>query len=230
MKLVLFDIDGTLLKTDGLGRRATAYALETVFGSAGNLDNFYPGGRTQEAIFRDTLADLGITGPRYSSKREMLYGIFLEASEKGLQTGESRVVPLPGALELVEELSRENGLLLGLVTGNHARNAYLKLEAAGFDPQLFKVLGSGELSPVRGDLVRIAMDRAGELIGKLFAGPDTVVIGDTARDVASTRTVGALSIAVSTGTDTPAQLREAGPDWLLERLPDRKTFMQMLGE
>ncbi|MCJ7735568.1 MAG: hypothetical protein MUP11_13595, partial [Anaerolineales bacterium] len=60
MKLILFDIDGTLLFAGGIGRRSTKKALEMVFGTSGNLDEFYPGGRTQEAIFIDTLADAGI--------------------------------------------------------------------------------------------------------------------------------------------------------------------------
>ncbi len=72
MKLILFDLDGTLLTTGGIGQRSSKKALETVFGTAKNLEKFYPGSRTQEAIFADTLKDAGIDQLDYQAKRDQL--------------------------------------------------------------------------------------------------------------------------------------------------------------
>jgi phosphoglycolate phosphatase len=87
MRLILFDLDGTLLTSGGIGRRSTRSALESVFGTSGNLDEFYPGGRTQEAIFVDTLADTGIGMDQFLERRVELYQVFLDNFQGILEQG-----------------------------------------------------------------------------------------------------------------------------------------------
>ncbi|NQS91036.1 MAG: hypothetical protein HQ574_01390 [Chloroflexi bacterium] len=108
MRLVFFDIDGTLITAGGIGRRSTRAALETVFGTSGNLDEFYPGGRTQEAIFVDTLTDAGIENCSYLKKRDQLYLVFLENFKNNLDQGDYRIEELPGATELISYLVGSN--------------------------------------------------------------------------------------------------------------------------
>ena len=99
MKLLLFDLDGTLLRAGGIGRRSTRIALEEVFGRAGNLDRIYPGGRTQEAIFLDTLLDMGYDQWDFDQARDQLYAVFLDHFRKGIAAGDHGIEPLPGAVK-----------------------------------------------------------------------------------------------------------------------------------
>ena len=137
MRLVLFDLDGTLLTARGIGRQSSRDALEAVFGTSGRLDEFYPGGRTQEAIFWDTLADQGIVEKDYLANRDQLYQVFLENFKQNLTTGDYQIDPLPGANRLIKYLSENEDYALGLVTGNHQEIARIKLEAAGMDPSVY---------------------------------------------------------------------------------------------
>jgi phosphoglycolate phosphatase-like HAD superfamily hydrolase len=227
MKLILFDLDGTLLSAGGLGQRSSKHALEVVFGTAGNLDRFYPGGRTQEAIFRDTLIDAGFDQAAYLEKRDQLYQVFLAAFQTRLKQGESRIKPLPGALDLVRDFSGEAGFLLGVLTGNHADIASLKLQQAGFFPGWFKVGAYGEESAHRPDLVSLAQQRAEKLTGLKFPGQATVMIGDTTRDVLTAKSVGALSIALTSGTDDKNLLETVNPDHILDHIGE---VLEILGK
>jgi len=134
MRLILFDLDGTLLTSGGIGRRSTRSALESIFGTSGNLDEFYPGGRTQEAIFVDTLANVGIGMNQFLERREELYQTFLDNFQSNLDQGENQISALPGAIHLIDFLNSNESFVLGLVTGNHTQIARLKLLNAGLDP------------------------------------------------------------------------------------------------
>ena len=225
MRLVLFDIDGTLLLTGGIGQCSARASLERVFGTFGQLDQYYPGGRTIEAIFRDTLADAGISSTEFKNKRDALYTAFFEEFKLRLNSGEYSIFPLPGAKELVDALNRKQEFLLGLVTGNHQHTARYKLSAAGFDLDLFKVGAYGDESAHRPDLVRLAKDRAAEIAGQSFEEFNTVMIGDTTRDVLSAKENGAFSVAVASGTDSSNLLETVSPDFLFEGLVDVDAIM-----
>jgi phosphoglycolate phosphatase-like HAD superfamily hydrolase len=224
MKLLLFDLDGTLLKAGGIGRRSTRIALEALFESAGNLDYFYPGGRTQEAIFLDTLLDMGISRQDFAKARDELYKVFLTQFREGVQTGKHGIEPLPGAIDLISDLSRNQDMILGIVTGNHTENARQKLVLAGFDPEWFSVGAFGEEEYHRPDLVPLAKSRALEITGKEFPDKTTIVLGDTTRDVLSAKSAGAVSIAVTTGTDDHDLLASVEPDYILDGLLDQARF------
>ncbi len=228
MKLILFDLDGTLLTAGGIGRKATRTALESVFGDSGNLDAFYPGGRTQEAIFLDTLLDAGYSQDDYLFRRTRLYRIFLAEFRKDIQQRGSQIQSLPGAVDLIRSLSENPTVVLGMVTGNHRENASLKLRQAGFSPEWFAVGAYGEESAIRSKLILLAQKRAREKSGVEFTGKRTIVVGDTTRDVISARENGAVSVAVSTGTDDRALLETAAPDYILEGLEDRQTVLEIL--
>ncbi len=187
MRLILFDLDGTLLTSGGIGRRSTRFALESVFGTSGNLDDFYPGGRTQEAIFIDTLADAGIGRDRYLEKRMDLYQVFIDKFQENLDQGKSQITGLPGANELIDFLDAYESFVLGLVTGNHTEIARLKLLHAGLDPDLFLAGAYGEESADRSDLVPLAKSRAEKITGQQFPDYYTVVVGDTTRDILSAK-------------------------------------------
>lgn len=229
MKLILFDIDGTLLFAGGIGRRSTKKALEMVFGTSGNLDKFYPGGRTQEAIFIDTLADAGIAETAYLDRRDELYKIFLDHFREGISTENHQIRSLPGALVLLEWLNQQDDIALGIVTGNHQEIGRLKLTHAGIDPDWFTVWACGHLSANRSDLVPYAQQLAETIYNEKFSGKSTIVIGDTTRDIKSAQSVGAMSIAVTTGTDSRDLLESVEPDHILDGLNDLEEVLKIIG-
>ena len=218
MRLILFDLDGTLLSSGGIGRRSTRLALESVFGTAGNLDEFYPGGRTQEAIFVDTLADAGIGLDQFHDKRDELYQTFLDNFQGILDQGDYQINTLPGAIQLIEYLNSNENFVLGLVTGNHTEAARLKMLNAGLDPNVYLAGAYGEESSNRPDLVPLAKDRAETITGKEFPEYYTIVVGDTTRDVLSAKSVNATSFAVTTGTDERDLLESVNPDSIFDNL------------
>jgi phosphoglycolate phosphatase-like HAD superfamily hydrolase len=228
MRLVLFDIDGTLLLTGGIGQTSARVSLERVFGTSGRLDQFYPGGRTIEAIFQDTLEDAGIGSAEYKEKRDALYADFFEEFKNRLESKAYQITALPGAMQLVEELSARPGFILGLVTGNHQFTARYKLSSAGFDLDLFSVGAYGDESSHRPDLIPLAKERVAEVFGKSIDGFDTVMIGDTTRDVLSAREAGAFSIAVASGTDDWNMLEAVSPGVLLDGLGDVASILAIL--
>jgi phosphoglycolate phosphatase len=230
MRLVLFDIDGTLLLTGGVGQSSARVSLERVFGTAGRVDEFYPGGRTIEAIFKDTLADAGIPDKVFQTKRQALYADFFEEFKRRLESGQHSIRPLPGTLALLEVLQARGDVVVGLVTGNHQYTARHKLAFAGFDLGLFQVGAYGDESNHRPDLVRLAQSRAAELTGEPLDGRHTVMIGDTTRDVLSAREAGAVSVAVATGTDDLDLLQTVSPDHLLPDLADLEQVLAIIME
>ncbi|KAA3644719.1 MAG: HAD family hydrolase [Chloroflexi bacterium] len=220
MRLVLFDIDGTLLLTGKVGQTSAKAALERFFGAAGRVDEFYPTGRTIEGIFVDTLVDAGFSDEEYRAKREELYADFFAEFRARINRGDHEIKALPGTKELVEGLSAREDIVLGLVTGNHQLTAEVKLTMAGFDISVFKAGAYGHESAHRPHLVPLAQQRAAELTGQRVNGRETVVIGDTTRDIASAKAAGALSIAVATGTNALDVLQAEAPDHIFTDLSD----------
>jgi phosphoglycolate phosphatase-like HAD superfamily hydrolase len=230
MRLVLFDIDGTLLLTGGIGQTSACVSLKRVFGTSGRLDEFYPGGRTIEAIFQGTLADAGIGSVEYKQKRDALYADFFEEFKRRLENNTYQITALPGAMQLVQELSARPGFILGLVTGNHQFTARYKLSSAGFDLDMFSVGAYGDESSHRPDLIPLAKERAAEVFKKSIDDFDTVMIGDTTRDVLSAKEADAFSIAVTSGTDDWDMLEAVSPDVLLDGLGDLASVLGILSE
>ena len=228
MRLVLFDIDGTLLLTGGIGQNSAGVSLARVFGTAGRVDQIYPTGRTIEAIFEDTLVDAGFSREDYLLKRDALYADFFAEFTSRLDRNEHQIRSLPGAQRLVEILGQREGLILGLTTGNHQSTARYKLRLAGFDLGLFKVGAYGDETTHRPDLVRLAHARAEEVSRQEISASKTYVVGDTVRDVESAREFGAVSIAVATGMADPDQLAAASPDHLLPGLEDTSAVLAII--
>jgi phosphoglycolate phosphatase-like HAD superfamily hydrolase len=228
MRLVLFDIDGTLLLTGGVGQSSAGVSLERVFGTAGRVDEFYPTGRTIEAIFEDTLVDAGFNRDEFLDKREQLYADFFEEFKSRLDSNRHEVRSLPGAESLVEILAQRDDVILGLTTGNHQRTARYKLSEANFDLEVFKIGAYGNETTHRPELVSFAHDRAENLLMKNIPASQTIVLGDTVRDIESAKEFGAVSIAVATGMAAQDQLASATPDYLLPDLKDTSAVIALL--
>ncbi len=205
MRLVLFDIDGTLLNSGGLGRASMQRALGMVFGSPGNPSYRYDG-KTDKQIVRDVMRLEGHSDEHIDSRMEKLIDLYLEGLRTGAKSGKFNVRPLEGVPELLDALEAREDVLLGLLTGNVEPGARTKLTAAGINPDRFRVNAFGSDHEHRPELPAIAQRRASETLGVDIAGDRLIVIGDTPADIECGRALGAKAIGVASGHYTVEQL------------------------
>ncbi|MBI4014304.1 MAG: haloacid dehalogenase-like hydrolase [Candidatus Rokubacteria bacterium] len=223
MRLVLFDVDGTLLSASGAGRRALGRALVDVFGTAGPIDSYDFHGGTDPQIVRDLLGAAGLPLAEILAREAELFACYLEQLEAEL--GDGRGVRLyPGVAALVEALAGEPDCVVGLLTGNIEPGARLKLRSTGLWPR-FRLGAYGSDDADRTRLPAVAAQRAGVLVGRTFRGRDVVVIGDTPRDVGCGRAFGAVCLAVATGRHPVADLEACTPDHVFPDLSDLDRVM-----
>jgi phosphoglycolate phosphatase-like HAD superfamily hydrolase len=216
MKLALFDIDGTLLLSQGLGRAAKAHAMREVFGTEANVQTHPFGGKTDWQILNELLGPLGWTSEAIGARMADYETRF--ARHMRDLASDFTATPLPGALELVQALDARPDVLVGVVTGNTRETAPVKLRAGGFDPSLFRVGAFGSESHNRNDLPALAIQRAEALIGATIRPSEVFVIGDTVADVTCARAVGAVAVAVLTGFEERELLLASQPDYVLNDL------------
>jgi phosphoglycolate phosphatase-like HAD superfamily hydrolase len=229
MKLVLFDVDGTLLTASGAGRRALEQALREVYGTAGPIDAYDFRGGTDPQIIRDLLGQAGVSEETIAAGEVAMYRRYETLLEAEVGDG-SRVSLYPGVRELVEALAARGDVVVGLLTGNIEAGARIKLHPTGLWPR-FRLGAYGSDHADRTRLPRVAADRAEQLVGRAFRGPDTVIIGDTPRDIGCARAFGARAIAVATGWHSVEDLAAHRPDHVFVDFTDRTPVLAaMLGE
>ena len=225
MKLVLFDIDGTILWSDGAGRRAMTTALEEIIGGSGP-DGYRYDGRTDPQIAREIMRHEGVEEARIDALIPVLLERYLTLLTTELRTRTLRL--FPGVVELVERLEQERGIIPGLLTGNIRAGAEMKLTAAGLDTARFRVGAYGSDHADRPELPAIAQRRARESLGAEVAGRDIFVIGDTPMDIACGRGIGARAIAVATGFYGVDELAEHEPAAVFPTLADTDAVMAVI--
>jgi len=230
LRLVLFDIDGTLLLSDGAGRRAIHRALLEVFGGIGPEDHRFDG-KTDPQIVRELMRHEGHDDAHIDSRMDRLLDRYVTylAEEMGDPRHEPEV--LPGVQSLLETLHARDDVVIGLLTGNLFEGARVKLAGVGIDPDLFVVGAFGSDHENRPELPAIALERANERLGLALAGRDVVVIGDTPADVTCGRGIGARAIGVATGRFSTDELMEHGAAAAFENLSDTAALVRaIIGE
>ena len=223
-RLLLFDIDGTLMLTGGAGARALTRAFHEVFGLVDALVGVRLHGQTDPQIVTDTLAKAGRTGSEDELAR--IRALYLEYLGHEIRAAEKARV-LPGVLGLLEHLAGIPHVKLALLTGNIEPGARIKLSRFDLN-RYFACGGFGSDSHLRRALVPIALDRARTHFGIEVDPADAVVIGDTEKDVDCGRAAGARTLAVATGGATEAVLHEAGADVVVPTLEDTHRIAEML--
>lgn len=218
MKLVLFDIDGTLLTASGAGKRALARALHDVYGTAGPIDSYDFRGGTDLQIVRDLLQFAGIPAAVITDGQTRLFRRYEEHLDAEIGDG-AGVTLYPGVREVVEALAARPDVLVGLLTGNIEVAARIKLSPTGLWPR-FRLGAYGSDHAERVRLPHVAAGRAEALVGRAFQGADTVIIGDTPRDIGCARAFAATAIAVATGWHTLDDLAAHAPDHVFADLSD----------
>jgi phosphoglycolate phosphatase-like HAD superfamily hydrolase len=219
VKLVLFDIDGTLVWTDGAGRRAIHHALTEVFGSTGPADYRFDG-KTDPQIVRDLMRFVGHDDAHIDDRMQQVFALYVERLREELRAPGYRPRVMPGILALLDALESHPDVVLGLLTGNLADGAHAKLESVGIDPARFRVGAYGSDHAERPSLPEVARRRLRDELGIEIKGSDCVIIGDTPADVTCGRGVGARAIGVATGRYSTEELRHHGPAAVFADLSD----------
>jgi phosphoglycolate phosphatase len=227
MKLVLFDIDGTLVWTDGAGRRAIHRALIEVFGSTGPADYRFDG-KTDPQIVRDLMRFAGHRDDQIEARMQAVLDRYVESLRLELRAPGYWPRVMPGVFELLDTLEERPDVVLGLLTGNLLDGARAKLEAVGIDPGRFRVGAYGSDHAERPSLPDVARRRLREVLGVEIGGSDCVIIGDTPADVTCGQALGARAIGVATGRYTVDELRDHGATAVFADLSDTAAVVAVI--
>jgi phosphoglycolate phosphatase len=224
-RVVLFDIDGTLIHSARAGLRGMNAAFQSLYGVWGALDRVSLAGRTDRAIVGDVLNGLGLepTDEAVFALREMYV--------EHLAAEMSRPVPgalmLPGVTAVLDALDSRDDVAVGLLTGNFERGAEIKLGYFQLWPR-FTFGAFGDLHVNRRDLVPVARAQVDRLLGTAVPPSSVVVIGDTPLDIDCAQAHGARSVGVTTGPFTRRDLENAGADLVLDTLEDVDAVLEFL--
>ncbi|MDH3743933.1 MAG: HAD family hydrolase [Acidobacteriota bacterium] len=207
MRLILFDIDGTLLDCGRQVRSFFAGALDRVFGTAGAIDEYDFAGRTDDRIATDLLQQAGVSRERIRDGLPRMKERYFRDLDEGLDRASMRV--LPGVLATLETLAAEPEVKVGLLTGNWEQGARIKLGRVGLN-RYFPFGAFGDDVKERQEMPPVALKSAGDLYDRAFSPAETVIVGDTERDVDCARAHGIGAIGVTTGRHSADQLAAAG--------------------
>ena len=228
MRLILWDIDGTLVSTAGHGRYAFFEAFEALFGRPVEDDPpVAMGGRTDHSIALEIMAMGGVDDPKLHlpSMYEALHAALKERAGAIAAEG----APQPGVREAIAAIDERGGAIQSLLTGNIEPNAHVKLAAFGLDELVeMDIGGYGSDHGVRSELVGIARDKTRAKHGVDVPPERVTLIGDTPLDIEAAHSNGARAVAVATGPYTVEELQQAGPEAALEDLSDTAAVLAAL--
>ena len=227
MKLLLFDIDLTLIDSARAGRRAMALVFEKLFRIKDGMDKVNFAGRTDRAIFRDALAYQGLEWQK--EKEDNFKGVYFEKLKSEIDKPNSGKHLEPGVLELLKELSKREDVFLGLLSGNWRQGAQIKLEHFNLY-HFFKLGAFADDSENRNELPQSAAERFSEKTGLSISPENVFIIGDTPLDVACAKSFDAKSVAVATGFFSYEDLEAAQPDFLFTDFSVSENFLRILAE
>ena len=225
-KLILFDIDGTLVLTGAAGLRGMNRALAEVFGTPDGLDGIPVAGRTDWAILDEAVRRHGreLDGALLADLRTRYVKYLAEEIQ---HPGEGRKAVMPGIRELLDALAPREDVMIALLTGNFEEGARIKL--GYFDLWRYFQCGAfGDDAADRNLLVPFAVRRAEACGAPQLAPSNVIVVGDTPADVACAHAGGARAVAVATGSSSVEQLRSAGAEYVFRDLSDTAAFLRLL--
>jgi len=224
-KLLLFDVDGTLILTRGRGRQAMVAAAEAEFGRSIRMEFKDFAGSTDRRIIAEMLAKNGIEVEEPETALKRVLARYLEKLQP-LMSSPDTVEILPGVKTLLETVSHNGEFVPGLLTGNIEQGARIKLEAAGLN-SYFAFGAYGDDHADRNQLPGFALQRAATLCGESFPPQNVWIIGDTPKDVECAKVNRLRSLAVATSAWSVADLMEHSPDAALPNFADTEAVLKV---
>jgi phosphoglycolate phosphatase len=226
MKLILFDIDGTLVRVShGVSMQVVREVFQQTFDHAGDLPDLEFHGKTDRQIFLELCGVLGFDHAEVSCRLDEMGDALIEAWKRHLNA--ETVHLLAGVSQTLDALAERDDVMLGLLTGNLEASARIKL--APHDLNRYFPFGSyGSDAIDRLDLPPIALQRANALNGNSITYERTMIVGDSHRDIACARAWGISSFAVATGALSAAELLTYQPDAVADSLLDNSFIFDFL--
>jgi phosphoglycolate phosphatase len=228
MHLVLFDIDGTLITTQGAGMRAFYRAMDDLFHVKVESEVIHPDGKTDPMILSELLQYFNLGKLWRDENREVVFATYLRYLDEEMSQAKERgrIRILSGVIDLLEMFSRQSDLCLGLVTGNLEDGARIKLRNAGLDGY-FRFGGYGSDSGDRTIITQVGIQRGTQLIAPTSVGK-AFVIGDTPLDIYHGHAAGASVIAVASARYDLNELAKHEPDMLVPDLTSGESILHFM--
>ena len=220
-KLVLFDIDKTLIDRSICHHVAFSYAFKEVYGVTIDISIINYAGMTDPQIAVEVLKRVGLDENLIKSKLDKCMDAVVDYFKENVERED--IPALDGAKELLDAL--ENNVIIGLITGNLEPIALEKMRKAGLS-HYFQVGGFGSDNINRAELVKTAIKRAKDIHG--FNGSEVFVFGDTPRDINAGLEAGAKSIGVATGKYSKKELKDSGADFVFDNLKDKEKIVEII--
>ena len=228
--LLLFDIDGTLLRTSGQGVEAMHVVAKRLFGPTFNFDAVTFSGNLDPVIFEQAATACQLEN--WPDHHDRFRDAYLDELRQRLAEVAGCAQAMPGVPELLALLRQRNGaggdVILGLLTGNYTQAVQIKLEAVDICHDWFTVTAFGDEAPTRPDMVALALDRYQQAHQHKPDPRKVIVIGDTPRDVDCAKVHGCVAFAVATGRYSVEQLRAAGADVAVPDLTDPGPLLALI--
>lgn len=225
-RLVLFDIDETMITSDGAGRRAISRVLKDRYDIDPASIKLSMSGKTDPQILTEIMTEAGIEKKEIESAIPLMIEEYLVHLETEIRETKHYIVH-DGVEEVLAALATMENAFLGLLTGNVERGARMKLERFKLNHH-FPLGAYGSDSASRLDLPHVAKLRADEHFNLTFEPSEIVVIGDSIFDVLCAKHYGAVSLAVNSGRTTREELEAQNPDHLFSTLADTKSVINAI--
>ncbi len=225
-RLILFDIDGTLLREGLAPKIAFARALRETYNTSGPVQAFRFAGMTDPECVVEIMRMAGVQDDIIYQRRSECLRRYVDHLAVEMQNHDGAKL-FPGVRELLERLNKLDQVMVGLLTGNILRGAELKLRRWNLE-SYFRFGAYGDDHENRSVLAQIALDKARLLTGQPISGADTTVVGDTPRDVTCARAIGARAVVVATGQVSRLELAAAQPDALLDSFENHDAALRAM--